>query len=56
MAIAISKTPTLTGKEAEKFQRLANANKHKRASKKEVREAVDAFVSIVKNQRNRFIF
>ena len=54
MAIAISKTPTLRGKEADKFQKRANANNQKCASKKEVSEAINTFVSVLKKQDRRF--
>ncbi|WP_406607938.1 hypothetical protein [Candidatus Infernicultor aquiphilus] len=50
MATAISKTPTLKGKEAENFQKLANANKNKCASKKEVECAIKTFISVLRKQ------
>lgn len=52
--MAISKTPTLKGKEADKFQKLANTNKTKCASKKEVTHAVKTFVSVCKKQDKNF--
>lgn len=41
MALPIAATPTLRGKEALKFQKQANRNKHKRVSKKEVKQEIN---------------
>lgn len=46
MSMEISRTPTLKGKEAEKFQNLANANRKKYAPKEEVVRAINTFVSV----------
>lgn len=56
MAIAISKTPTLRGKEAEKFRRSAALNSKRSASKKEVEKAVNTFASVLKTQDKHFFF
>ncbi len=56
MAIVISKTPTLKGKEAEKFQKRANANKNKCAPKKDVERAVNTFISVIEKQDKHFFF
>jgi hypothetical protein len=50
MAIEIAKTPTLRGKEAERFRRLSEQNTKKCADKKEVFQAVRAFLSISQNK------
>ena len=56
MAIVISKTPTLKGKEAQKFQKIASANRKRTASKRELRTAVSAFVSVIENQERNILF
>ena len=54
MAIAISKTPTLKGKEAVKFQKRANANRRKFAPVKDVERAVSTFISVLNKQDKQF--
>ena len=51
MAIPISSTPTLKGKEARIFVDKANENEKKIASSTEVKEAVKIFCEVMKNQK-----
>ncbi len=56
MAIPISKTPILSGKEAEIFQKKAFFNTRNSAPKKEVEEAARIFISVVKKQTKNVLF
>jgi len=49
MALPISGTPTLRGKDAERFRRMERRNRKRCAPRKEVEEAVKIFCSVIKN-------
>ena len=56
MATPISATPTLRGKDAERFLRQAERNQTRRPTKKEREEATkgaEFFIAFCKNQRKK---
>jgi RNase H-fold protein (predicted Holliday junction resolvase) len=54
MALPISTTPTLKGKEAKRFLKKAKANEKRFASKKDVLRAIHIFTSVYKNNGQFF--
>jgi hypothetical protein len=51
MSLPISGTPTLRGKEADRFRRQANRNRNKCAPIKEVRKAVKLYCDVMRNSK-----
>ena len=51
-SLAISATPVLKGKAAERFRKLEIANRTKCAPKKEVEHAVNLFCDVLKNSES----
>lgn len=51
MALPIAPTPTLKGKDAKRFLKLAKENETKMASKEELDACVKAYLAVVRNDK-----
>ena len=47
MALPISKTPILTGKEAERFRKMEIRNRKKKANRREVEDAINTYIGVM---------
>ena len=56
MSLPIACTPTLRGKEAERFRKQAEANRYKRADRRSVMTAVKVFCEVIKNSKIKMIW
>ena len=56
MSLPIARTPTLRGKEAERFRKQAEANRYKRADRRSVMSAVRVFCEVIKNSKIKMIW